>query len=167
MAKKSSPKLSRREFTAVVTTFLGSVMGVVMGFPLIGYIISPAIKSKEVDDWISLGPLDGYEIGTPKLFSFTRTTVNGWERTTNSYGVYVYRKSADEVKVISNVCTHLSCRVAFHEETQSYDCPCHDAKFDIDGGVIYGPPPRPLAQWAGEEIQIDEQGNLLIHFTEG
>jgi hypothetical protein len=33
--------------------------------------------------------------------------------------------------------------------------------------VISGPPPTPLNQWAGGEIQIDEEGNLLIHFTEG
>jgi len=165
--KPSSPKLSRREFTAAVMTFVGSIMGAVIGLPLIGYIISPAVKSKKIDDWISLGLLDGYPIGIPTPFSFTRTKVNGWERTTNSYGVFILRESVNKVKVLSNVCTHLSCRVNWVEETNSYDCPCHDAKFDINGDVIYGPPPKPLVQWADEELQIDEEGNLLIHFTEG
>jgi len=164
---KSSPKLSRREFTTVVMSVLGSIMGIVVGFPLIGYIISPAVKTKKVDDWISLGPLEGYPIGVPTFFSFTRTKVNGWERTTNSYGVFIFRKSEDDLKVFSNVCTHLSCRVSWVETTQSFDCPCHDAKFNLDGVVIYGPPPRPLIQWADEELQINEEGNLLIHFTEG
>lgn len=164
---KTSPKLNRREFTTVVMTFLGSIMGVVIGFPLIGYIISPAIKSKKVDDWVSLGTLEGYPLGIPTLFSFTRTKVNGWEQTTNSYGVFILRESESVVKVLSNVCTHLSCRVNWVPETQSFNCPCHDAKFDIDGNVIYGPPPRPLDQWAGEEIKIDEEGNISIHFTEG
>ncbi|MCJ7702206.1 MAG: Rieske 2Fe-2S domain-containing protein [Anaerolineales bacterium] len=164
---KTSPKLNRREFTAVVMTFLGSIMGAVVGFPLIGYIISPAIKAKKVDDWISLGNLEGYPIGEPTLFSFTRTEVNGWEQTTNSYGVFILRESETAVKVYSNVCTHLSCRVSWVAETQSFDCPCHDAKFNLDGEVVYGPPPRPLDQWAGEETKIDEEGNLLIHFTEG
>ena len=168
MPKKTpSPKLNRREFTTVVMTFLGTIMGAVLGFPLIGYIISPAVKSKKIDDWISLGSLESYPIGIPTLFSFTRTKINGWERTTNSYGLYILRESENNVKVLSNVCTHLSCRVNWVEETQSFDCPCHDAKFDINGDVLYGPPPKPLVQWAGEEIQIDEEGNLLIHFTEG
>lgn len=164
---KTSPTLSRREFTTIVMGFLGSIIGAVVGLPLIGYIISPAVRAKKTDDWVSLGTLEGYPIGTPTLFTFTRTKVNGWERTTNSYGVYIFRQSESEVKVYSNVCTHLSCRVAWKPETKTYDCPCHDAKFDIAGEVVYGPPPRPLEQWSNEAVQIDENGTLLIHFTEG
>ena len=164
---KTSPKLSRREFTTVIMTFLGSIMGAVIGFPLIGYIISPVIRAKKVDDWVSLGPLANYPLGEPTLFSFTRTKVNGWEQTTNSYGVFILRETESKVKVLSNVCTHLSCRVHWSPETQTFDCPCHDAKFDIQGQVVYGPPPRPMDEWAGEAVQIDEEGNLLIHFTEG
>jgi Rieske Fe-S protein len=168
MAKKpSSPSLNRREFSTIMMTFLGTIMGVVTGLPLVGYIISPAVKSKKSDDWISLGLLENYEQGVPTLFSFTRTKQNGWERTTNSYGVYVLRENETKVKVLSNVCTHLSCRVTWSVGTKTFNCPCHDARFDIDGNVLYGPPPRPMDQWAGDEIQIDEEGNLLIHFVEG
>jgi Rieske Fe-S protein len=166
MAKTSS-RLSRREFTAIVMGFLGSIMGAVIGLPLIGYIISPVIKAKKIDDWVSLGALENYPIGIPTLFSFTRTKVNGWEQTTNSYGVYILRESESSVKVFSNVCTHLSCRVNWVPETQTFNCPCHDAKFDINGNVVYGPPPRPMDRWGDEEINIDADGNLLIHFTEG
>ena len=168
MAKKpSSPNLNRKEFAKVVMTFLGSIMGVITGFPLIGYIIGPASKVQEVDDWIPLGNLNNYEIGAPTLFSFTRTKVNGWERTTNSYGVFVVRDSENKVRVLSNVCTHLSCRVNWVSETQTFNCPCHDAKFDINGKVIFGPPPRPMDQWSGDDIDIDEEGNLFIHLKEG
>jgi Rieske Fe-S protein len=166
MAKTSS-RLSRREFTAIEMGFLGSIMGAVIGLPLIGYIISPVIKAKKIDDWVSLGALENYPIGIPTLFSFTRTKVNGWEQTTNSYGVYILRESESSVKVFSNVCTHLSCRVNWVPETQTFNCPCHDAKFDINGNVVYGPPPRPMDRWGDEEINIDADGNLLIHFTEG
>lgn len=162
MAKKaSSPTLSRRDFSKIVMTFLGSIMGAVIGLPIIGYIISPALKVQEVDDWVSLGALDGYPIGIPTLFSFTRSKINGWERTTSSFGVFVLRKSTSDLKVYSNVCTHLSCRVSWNEEESAYLCPCHDASFDIDGEIIYGPPPRPMDQY---EFKIEE-GNILIHLT--
>ncbi len=164
MAKKtSSPNLSRREFAKIVTGFLGSIMGAIIGLPIIGYIISPALQTQEVDDWVSLGALDGYPIGIPTLFSFTRSKVNGWERTTNSYGVFVVRKSETEMKVLSNVCTHLSCRVKWDEEVHGYLCPCHDAQFELEGEVVYGPPPRPMDEF---EFKI-EDGNILIHLTEG
>ena len=166
MAKKiKTPTLSRRDFAKVVTAFVGSLMSAIMGLPIIGYIIGPAVKEQDVDDWVSAGPLENYEVGVPKLFTFTRSKVNGWERTSNSYGVYVLRKADGSIKALSNVCTHLSCRVTYKEETKSYDCPCHDAKFDIDGEVLYGPPPRPLDQY--HETEIDEEGNLRIHLMEG
>ena len=164
MAKKtSSPTLSRRDFSKIVMTFLGSIMGAAVGIPIIGYIFSPALKTQVIDDWVSLGALDGYPIGIPTLFSFTRTKINGWERTTNSFGVFVLRKSASELTVLSNVCTHLSCRVRWDEATEAYLCPCHDAQFDIAGEVVYGPPPRAMD---GYEFKIEE-GNILIHLTEG
>ncbi|HBX70500.1 MAG TPA: hypothetical protein DEH25_14245 [Chloroflexi bacterium] len=164
MAEKvKSPKMSRREFTKIVTAFLGTVMGAIMGIPIIGYVIDPALKSQESDAWISLGPLEKYPIGAPTPFSFTLTKVNGWERTTTSYGVFVLRHSENEsdIKVLSNRCTHLSCRVSWKEPEQTYDCPCHDARFNIEGEVVYGPPPHPLDTYA---YKIEE-GVLFINPT--
>lgn len=160
--KSSSPNLSRRDFTKIVMSFLGSIMGAVMGIPIVGYVISPALKTQEVDDWVSLGTLDAYPVGSPKLFSFTRTKVNGWEQTTNSYGVFVVRNSESTLRAYSNVCTHLSCRVNWDDESQAYLCPCHNAQFSMTGEVLFGPPPRPMDEY---EYKI-EAGNILIHLTE-
>jgi Rieske Fe-S protein len=158
-----SPHLDRRQFVNVVLAFLGSVMGAVIGLPAIGYLISPASKVQKKESWISAGPLEKYPIGTPVLFSFTRTTINGWEKTVNSHGVFVTRFSPDQVRVFSNICTHLSCRVNWRVDEQDYACPCHEAHFDIEGNVLSGPPPRPLDVY---ENKIEE-GNLLFNFKEG
>ena len=158
-----SPHLDRRQFVNVVMAFLGTVMGAIIGLPAIGYLLSPATKVQKQEAWIPLGLLDGFPIGVPTLFSFTRSTINGWEKTVNSYGVFVVRFSADQVRVFSNICTHLSCRVNWNEERKSYLCPCHDAAFDIEGRVTGGPPPAPLVEY---ETKI-EDGTLLCHFEEG
>ncbi len=156
-----SPHMGRREFTKIVTAFLGTVMGTIMGIPIVGYVIDPALKTQESDEWISLGPLENYPIGTPTPFSFTQTKVNGWERTTTSYGVFVLRHSESDLKVLSNRCTHLSCRVSWKEEDKAYECPCHDARFNIEGEVNYGPPPHPLDRYAHKV----EEGVLFINPT--
>ena len=163
MAK--SPHLSRNDFVKATIGVLGTIMGAIIGLPAIGFIISPALKTQESEAQVSLGPLENYPIGVPTLFRFTRAKVNGWERTVNSYGIYVLRKSESEsdVTVFSNVCTHLSCRVSWNEDRQEYLCPCHDAQFGIDGEVLGGPPPRPLDQYE----TLVEDGNLSIRFVEG
>jgi menaquinol-cytochrome c reductase iron-sulfur subunit len=164
----SQHELSRNGFVKVVTAMVGTAMGVIIGIPAIGYLISPATKTQKSDSWIPLGPLENIPLDVPTLFNFTRSVINGWEKTVNSYGVYVWRKNEDEVKVLSNVCTHLSCRVKWDEGKKGYLCPCHAAVFDIEGNVQDGPPPRPLKMYSESEGSLKiEQGTLFIHFVEG
>jgi menaquinol-cytochrome c reductase iron-sulfur subunit len=159
----SSHQVNRRDFVRVVTAFLGTVMGVVIGLPAIGYILAPALKKQASEAWIPAGPLENYAVGEPALFNFTRSKINGWEKTTNSYGVYIVRGEGDSILALSNVCTHLSCRVSWKAEENMYVCPCHAGYFDIEGGIIDGPQPRPLDAY---ETKVEE-GTLFIHYVEG
>jgi quinol---cytochrome c reductase iron-sulfur subunit, bacillus type len=158
-----SPNLSRNDFVKFTVGALGAVIGAVVGLPAIGYLISPALKIQKIDAWVQLGALENYPIGVPTLFTFTRTIINGWEKTVNSYGVYVLRKSESEVVVFSNVCTHLACRVSWKDDSQEFICPCHDGRFNINGEVVKDPPPRPLDRY---ETKI-EDGNLSIRLLKG
>lgn len=62
---------------------------------------------------------------------------------------------------ISSVCTHLGCNVRYIAG-EGFACPCHGSKFDLNGQVVKGPAPRPLA-WFGlsqsprGELVVDEQ----------
>jgi menaquinol-cytochrome c reductase iron-sulfur subunit len=164
MAK--SPHLSRNEFVKIVVGAVGTAIGAIIAIPAVGYLLTPAIdsmRSNTGDSWVPAGPLENYPVGTPQLFSFTRTRVNGWERTTNSYGVFILRKSETEIKAMSNICTHLSCRVTWSEDQKLYLCPCHDAAFTIEGQVAGGPPPRPMDEY---QTKV-EDGTLFFNFLEG
>ena len=158
-----SHHITRRDFVRVVTAILGTLMGAVIGLPAIGYILAPALKIQSSDAWIPAGPLEGYPAGVPTLFNFTRSKVNGWEKTTNSYGVFILRRKNDEILALSSTCTHLSCRVSWKPEENWYACPCHAGFFDIEGDVIEGPPPRPMDKY---ETKIEED-TLFIHYVEG
>ena len=159
----SSNRISRRDFVKVVTAALSSIMGVALGIPVIGYLIDPALKTQSKEAWIPLGPLENFPIGTPKAFSFTRSNINGWEKTVNSYGGFILRKSESDLLALSNRCTHLSCSVNWNEESKEYVCPCHDAQFGAEGEVLGGPPPHALDRF---ETKIEE-GNLFIFFQKG
>ncbi len=139
--------ISRRDFIKATTTIIGGLIGVVTTLPAIGYLISPSLRKSEETGWIDLGALETYPLGIPTFFEFTRTQVNGWERTAMNYGVFVVRQDEKNVRVFSNICTHLACRVSWHPDVRHYISPCHDGHFDLLGNNISGPPPRPLDEF--------------------
>ena len=150
--------LNRRDFIKVTTAFVGGLISMTIGLPAIAYLLSPSLRKTEDESVVNLGPLEKYPIGIPTLFEFTRTKVNGWERTGISYGVFVLRKNESEVRVFSDICTHLACRVTWHSDQQHYISPCHDGHFDIMGNNVSGPPPRPLDEFVAKI----EDDNLYI-----
>jgi menaquinol-cytochrome c reductase iron-sulfur subunit len=158
-----SNNLNRRQFVKVTAASIVTLITAAIGLPALAYIIYPATQTQESDAWIPLGPLENYPVGQPTLFNFTRTKVNGWEKTVNSYGAYVVRYTEITQKVFSSTCTHLSCRVNWRNDETDFHCPCHDGVFDIEGKVVSGPPPRPLDEYENKV----EDGNLFIHFVEG
>lgn len=158
-----SHNMSRRDFVTLVTASLGTIMAAVIGLPAIDYLIDPALRAQKTATWIPLGRLASFPVGKPTLSTFTSSTVNGWEKTVNSYGVYVVRQSDTQVLVLSNKCTHLGCHVNWKDDRQEYVCPCHDAHFGLTGDVHSGPPPRPLDHF---ETKV-ENGILSIHLLEG
>ncbi|SDO82095.1 ubiquinol-cytochrome c reductase iron-sulfur subunit [Desulforhopalus singaporensis] len=47
---------------------------------------------------------------------------------------------------LSRKCTHLGCRVNYHENREIIECPCHQSQFNAsDGTVTRGPAKTPLA----------------------
>jgi cytochrome b6-f complex iron-sulfur subunit len=50
-------------------------------------------------------------------------------------------------KAYSAICTHLGCIVGWNAAQHQIDCPCHAGVFDINGRVVSGPPPKPLAEY--------------------
>lgn len=58
----------------------------------------------------------------------------------------VYRSADGELSVLSPVCPHMKCHVAWNASATSWDCPCHGSRFDTEGRVIEGPSLQPLAR---------------------
>ena len=158
MKMSHNHNLTRRDFIKATTAFVGGLIGMTIGLPTIAYLLSPSLRMGEDDSILDLGSLESYPIGIPTRFEFTRTKVNGWERTATNYGLYVVRKNQSDVRVFSDICTHLGCRITWHPDVEHYISPCHDGHFDMLGNVVSGPPPRPLDEF----VTKMENGNLLV-----
>jgi menaquinol-cytochrome c reductase iron-sulfur subunit len=159
-------ELNRRDFIKVTTGIVGGLIGAALGVPAVAYLLDPAFKGGAKQGWVPIGNVADMELGNPYPFSFTRTQVNGWERTSTSRGGFAIRQSDDpkDILILNSRCTHLACTVNWNVDTRIFACPCHDAQFDIDGTVLGGPPPRPLDRY--EEFRVTEEGVLEILFKE-
>ena len=74
--------------------------------------------------------------------------------------VIVFEDAAKNIHALQAKCTHEGCTVTYKAADQLVWCACHNGKFGIDGRVISGPPPKPLAVYS-------VQGTLTSKLTIG
>ena len=151
-------EVGRRKFLTGIIGVVAGAVGVLVGLPAIGYLISPGLKNQSEGEWFPLGPISEVVPGTPKGYPYSRKVKDGWTETNQTGVAYAVTHDGINFKVYSDICTHLQCRVKWIEDRQIYLSPCHDGIFSIDGEVISGPPPRPLDQF---ETKI-ENGQISI-----
>ena len=54
-----------------------------------------------------------------------------------SYGIYQDKEGiTHRIKLI---CPHMKCHLVFNQEEETWDCPCHGSRFDLDGNLLEGP----------------------------
>jgi Rieske Fe-S protein len=157
MQSEGETKNGRRDFMRAAIAAIGGVIGAAIGLPAIPYVIGPALKSEQ-GDWIRLGSPTKVELDTPTLFKTTLETQTGWISTQEEFSVYILTENGQDFVAMSNICTHLGCRVRWIAEESGFFCPCHNGVFAKDGSVQGGPPPRPLDRF---ETKV-EDGNLFV-----
>ena len=151
-------QISRRGFSSLAIWAIGGLISAGLGIPAIAYIISPALRRSETQNWIRLGSATKVEPGVPTLFKAKNQRQTGWIVNEEEITAYVRTDNGRDFTAMSNICTHLGCRVRWIGEQERFFCPCHNGVFDRDGNVVSGPPPRPLDRY---QTQV-EDGQLMI-----
>jgi len=158
MHREPERKIGRRKFLSLTTWAIGGVISAGLAIPAIAYIVGPALKRDEAQDWIRLGSASKVELGTPTLFKTKIQRRTGWIVNEQELTVYILTENGRDFIAMSNICTHLSCRVRWIAQQEQFFCPCHNGIFAKDGRVLGGPPPRPLDRY---EVKV-EGGQLFI-----
>ncbi|HEU4929880.1 MAG TPA: FAD-dependent oxidoreductase, partial [Candidatus Krumholzibacteria bacterium] len=71
--------------------------------------------------------------------------------------VAAFRDENGNVTLLSPVCTHLKCIVAWNEAEQTWDCPCHGSRFRATGEVFAGPAEENLERLSTAELSTREK----------
>lgn len=130
-----APTTSRRHFLDVLlgATFLGWLVSI--AYPIIRYL-------KPLPQTGATGPtrLTRDEASKLEQNKFVIVPVSGQR--------VIVLQGGDQLHAFSAKCTHEGCTVTYLPGQSVIWCPCHDGRFDLNGRVLSGPPPRPLPPYA-------------------
>lgn len=154
-----SEEVSRRKFLARATAAIGAAFAAAWGVPAVAYVFGPARKRSTSTQQIALGAANKVSPGNPALFKARVNRTTGWVTTEEEIGVYVVTSDGRTYTGLSNVCTHLGCRVRWVEDQDGFFCPCHNAVFAESGEVVSGPPPSALERY---EVTV-ENGQIIVN----
>jgi menaquinol-cytochrome c reductase iron-sulfur subunit len=138
--------LSRRKFLGRLSIALGGATAVIVGVPVIGYLIGPLfVKAPEV--WRAVGSITDFKVGETKQVSFADASPLPWSGVTAQTAAWVRREAETKFTAFAVNCTHLGCPVTWLPGAELFMCPCHGGVYYKDGSVAGGPPPKPLPQY--------------------
>jgi len=66
----------------------------------------------------------------------------------------VARVDESSFVALSAICTHKGCEVEYRANAKEFVCPCHGARYGLDGLVRRGPAKKPLAQFNAEAALV-------------
>ena len=134
----------RRDFLGrTITGFSLAVLGFIL-YPVARFLKQPAAAGGNVKRVVA-AKTDELANDSAKIFQFG-----------NGTGILI-RKPQGDYCALSAVCTHLSCTVQYVPGENYILCACHNGKYDLNGQVISGPPPRPL-----DKYNVNEQGDDIV-----
>jgi len=140
--------LNRRKFIDLL--FFGSFIGTIssLAYPIIRYLLPPKKLVGAVNSVVA-AKVDEVPPNSYKIFKFGSTP-----------GILINTPQG-ELRAFSAVCTHLSCNVTYDAQAENIYCPCHNGRFDLNGNVLAGPPPKPLEQYevkiSGQEVIVSRR----------
>jgi cytochrome b6-f complex iron-sulfur subunit len=143
--KPSLAAMTRRVFLNVLSKGIWGGLIVYLLYPIVHFLIPPKKSSRDLDV-VQLNAAE-VEAGKAKIISYQDTPT-------------IVINTSQGVLALSAVCTHLGCIVQWDESNQENVCPCHGAKYDLNGNVKSGPAPKPLvmvkARMIDNKIYIGE-----------
>jgi menaquinol-cytochrome c reductase iron-sulfur subunit len=156
--RPAPPLDSRRAWMFKLGIAFNAVAGLLVGIPILGYVLSGIFSKKEDSAWIDLGPVAGFPENNTRLASYKNPFTTAWDGETGLVPCWVRHMEGDTFQVFAINCTHLGCPVRWFQESRLFMCPCHGGVFYEDGQHASGPPPRGLFVYKHKV----ENGQLMI-----
>jgi Rieske Fe-S protein len=156
--------LTRREMFVRLGVLFSGFVGMLMGVPIVGYLLSPVMRDRKGRDesWMSLGSVEQFPTGETRLSTYRNPVATAWDGETANVPCWVRRIDETTFQVFAINCAHLGCPVRWFSQSGLFMCPCHGGAYYADGARASGPPERGLFEYA---YRVD-RGALMINAGE-
>ena len=151
-------KFSRRTLLFKLSILVNAVVAAVVAVPVIGYLLSPLLKTSRYLSWVSLGEIGSFPEGQTRVADFRSPFGRPWDGATDATACWVRHIQGNQFQVFAVNCAHLGCPVRWFPQSELFMCPCHGGVYYADGSHAAGPPPRGLFEYPWK-IQ---EGKLMI-----
>ena len=145
-AAADARELSRRSFLNRISLGLSGFVGVIVGIPIVGFLLAPLFKSSP-RLWRPVGSVDNFKMDEITEVSFEDTSALPWAGETSKTAAWLHRAGEQQFIAYSANCSHLGCPVRWEAEAKLFMCPCHGGVYYQNGSVAAGPPPRGLTRY--------------------
>lgn len=160
-AAKDVVDIGRRSFFGALIGTSSMLIGAIVGTPLLRFVLYPVYAKGMGGKWSEVGNVSEFDnISGPVSKTITFAQRDGWREVVSTESVYVNRTSDGKLQVLSAICPHLGCSVAWQPSQGKFVCPCHGGQFKPDGSHISGPPPRRLDSLKAQIVD----GKLQVKF---
>ena len=149
---------SRRGFLFKLGLALNALGAILVGIPVVGYILAPARRFSS-QSWIKLGGVDSFPVGQTRFAQYENPFRVQWDGDSAKVACWVRRVDAQRFQVFAVNCAHLGCPVRWFPQSKLFMCPCHGGVYYANGERASGPPPRGLFHC---EAQVDDDGRLWV-----
>lgn len=97
--------------------------------------------------WITVARLSELAPGAVQPFATPQVTGN------------LLRRPDGSLLALSGACTHMGCLLSWNVAARTFDCPCHNGRFDSEGHFVTGlvrylPLPRLQTQVVGDAVRV-------------
>ena len=152
---------ARRSFLGVLLGVGTASVGALLSVPLARLALHPLSGKTTETSWSDLGPAEEFSsISAPLRRVITIEQRDGWRKVVSEKSVYVTKAAEGRPRVLSSICPHLGCSVAWNEAKSQFICPCHVGVFAANGSRLSGPPPRGM-----DELETTlKDGRLMVRY---
>jgi Rieske Fe-S protein len=130
---------TRRSFLLLLPVTLIAGVFSSIGFAAFRFL-RPRMADSSSENWSDVASLSELKSDAPVGRKVMTDQVTGWGVTREQHQVYVLPGN----RVLSAVCPHEGCDVAWDKSTNRFSCPCHESYFSADGARLSGPARRGL-----------------------